>query len=254
MLREAKREQRILGHTSSPVRALTELDHRRHRLLNTLLKEAGKVGFSAMTAGRLQSGMHHVDFSLEEYWRQFRRVLEPHERSPFNPDQKWTQETAATGQLRFRFLTGLWRGAQSVWVDSPDTPLESRIKEILATLAVAIPFLEQKRIAEEDKERVRIETERRRQQEITRRKIEKNRWKRFLELSERWHAASRVRSFIAEIEAKAPVADDPLAGGLSRDEWLAWLKQRLTVHDPLEAGVDAILSNLGGVTSMDYND
>jgi hypothetical protein len=253
-LREAKRQQGRWGYTSSRVVALTELDHRRHRILNTFLKEAGKVGFSVTTAGSLQSGKNRIDFSLEEYRRQFRRRLEPEERTSLNQGQKWTQEKSATGELRFKFLTMLWRGAQLLWTDSPDVPLENGISEILATLVAAVPFLEQKRIAEEERERNQIEAERKRQQDAARRKIEKNRWRRVLELSERWHGTNRVKSFIAEIEARAPMGDDPLAGGRSREEWLAWLKQRLTVYDPLEAGVDAIWSNLGGVTSWEYND
>jgi hypothetical protein len=110
------------------------------------------------------------------------------------------------------------------------------------------------RVAEEERKRLQIEAEQKRQQEAARRKIEKYRWRRVLELSDRWHGANRVKSFIAEIEAMAITGDDPLAGGKSRDEWLAWIKQRLSVHDPLEAGVDAVWSNLSGVTSWEYND
>jgi hypothetical protein len=252
--REAKREQRRWGHTSSRVEPLTELDHRRHRILNTFLKEAGKVGFTEVTVGSLQSGKNRVDFSLQEYRRQFRRPLKPDERSVFNPDQKWTQEKSATGELRFKFLTGLWRGAQSLWADSPDVPLENAISQILATLVAGLPFLEQKRIAEEERKRRQTEAEQKRQQEAARRKIERNRWRRALELSDRRHAANGLRSLIAEIEARPTMGDDPLAGGRSRDEWLAWLKQRLAVYDPLEAGVDAIWSNLASVTSWEYDD
>jgi hypothetical protein len=251
--KEAKRQQRSWGGTSSRVGPLTELDHRRHRILNTFLKDAGKIGFRVITAGSLQTGKNRVDFSLEEYRRQFRRPLKPEERSTFNPNQKWTQEKSATGELRFKFLTRLWRGAQSLWADSPDVPLENAINQILATLVAAAPFLEQKRIAEEERKRAQIEAEQKRQQEAARRKIEKNRWRRALELADRWHAANRVKSFIAEIEARATTGDS-LPGGRSHEEWLAWVKQRLTVYDPLEAGVDAIWSNLGSVTSWEYND
>jgi hypothetical protein len=252
--REAKREQRRWGDTSSRVGALTELDHRRHRILNTFLKEAGKVGFSVIAVGSLQTGKNRVDFSLEEYRRQFRRPLKPEERSTFNPDQKWTHEKSATGELRFKFLTSLCQGTQSLWSDSPDVPLENRIRDILATLVVAVPFLEQKRTAEEEKKRIQIEAEQKRQQETARRKIEKNRWRRVLEISDRWHAANRLRSFVAAVEAMGTTGDDSLPGGRSREEWLAWAKQRLAAYDPLEAGVDAIWSNLGGVTSWEYND
>jgi hypothetical protein len=78
--------------------------------------------------------------------------------------------------------------------------------------------------------------------------------RRVLELSDRWHAANRLRSFVAAVEAMGTTGDDSLPGGRSREEWLAWAKQRLAAYDPLEAGVDAIWSNLGGVTSWEYND
>jgi hypothetical protein len=251
--RQAKREQRRWGDSAPRVGPLTELDHRRHRILNTFLKEASKVEFTVVTAGCLQSGKNRIYFSLEEYRRQIRRALKPEERPTFNPDQKWTQEKVASGELRFKFLTGLWRGAQSVWADSLDVPLENRIRDILATLVTAVPFLEQKRVADEEKKRIQIEAEQKRQQEIVRLKIEKNRWRRVLELSDRWHAANRLRSFVAAVEAMGTTGDS-LPGGRSHEEWLAWVKQRLTVYDPLEAGVDAIWNNLGGVTSREYND
>jgi hypothetical protein len=251
--REAKREQRLLGAASSRVGALTELDHRRHRILNTFLKEAGKVGFSVITARSLQSGKNRIDFSLEEYRRQIRRPLKPEERSEFNPTQKWTQEKVANGELRFKFLTGLWSGAQLLWADSPGVSLENRISEILATLVAAAPFREQKRIAEEERKRSQIEAEQKREEEAARRKVEKNRWRRVLDLSDRWYAADRLRSFVAAVEALGTTGGS-LPGGRSHEEWLAWVKLRLSVYDPLEAGVDAMWSNLGGVTSWEYND
>jgi hypothetical protein len=251
---EAKRQQRTWGTTSSRVSPLAELDHRRHRILNTFLKEAGKAGLTAATAGRLQSGKNQIEFSLEKYRRQVRRELRPDERPTFNPDQKWTQEKVASEELRFKFLTRLWHGAQSLWADSPDVPLENAISQILATLVAGVPFLEQKRIAEEERNRRQTETEQKRQQEAARRKIERNRWRRVLEHSDRWHAANRLKSFVAAVEAMGTTGDDPLAGGRSRGEWLAWVKQRLAVYDPLESGVDAIWSNLAGVTSWEYDD
>jgi hypothetical protein len=97
------------------------------------------------------------------------------------------------------------------------TELDHRKHRILNT------FLEQKRIAEEERKRNQIEAQQKRQEEAARRKVEKNRWRRVLELSDRWHAANRVKLFIAEIEARAITGDDPLAGGRSRDEWVAWI-------------------------------
>ena len=45
-------------------------------------------------------------------------------------------------------------------------------------------------------------------------------------------------------------------GGLSHEEWLAWVKNRLMAYDPLEAGVEAIrfvrhpIARMTGVCSL----
>jgi hypothetical protein len=126
------------------------------------------------------------------------------------------------------------------------------------------PAKEAKRLRDEERARAapahryemqeQIEAEQKRQQEIARRKIEKNRWRRVLELSDRRHSADRLRSFVAAIEAMGTTGDSLLPGGRTHDEWLAWVKQRISAYDPLEAGAEAIWSNLGAVTSWEYND
>jgi len=79
----------------------------------------------------------------------------------------------------------------------------------------------------------------RRQQEADRRKIERNRWRRFLELADRWEHADRARRFIATIETSTSTDTVP-RGGLSHDEWPTWAKERLTAYDPLEAGIESL--------------
>jgi hypothetical protein len=229
--------------TVSRVEPLNAVDRRRHRILDTIFRESEKIGFKAMRDGVLVSGKNWLEFSLFEYIRQVRRPLKP----------EGKQEKVAAGELRFKFVTDLGPGIQAVWADSLDNPLETRINEILATMSMAAPFLEQKRVAAEEQERIRLDAQRKQMQEVARRKVEKYRWRRFLELFERWHVAMEIRSFVAAIEAMGST-ETSLYGGRSHRDWLAWVKECLAAYDPLESGIDAVWSNLANVTSREYND
>lgn len=72
------------------------VDHRRHRILDTLYKELEKRGFKVRTEEFkgvwLEIGREHVDFSVNERIRQERRPLTPEQRAnPLYSAQKWTQ-------------------------------------------------------------------------------------------------------------------------------------------------------------------
>jgi hypothetical protein len=236
------RDKRNWG-TASRAEPLTAVDRRRHRILDTIFRESEKFGFKVVRDGALIAGKNWLEFSLFEYVRQVRRPLKPEE----------NQETVPTGELRFKFLTDLWPGTQLVWADRLDNQLESRIKEILATIEMAAPFLEEKRVAAEENERIRLDAERKRLQEAARRKVETYRVRRFLELADQWFDTDRANSFVAAIEAKGSTQTF-VYDGRSHDEWLAWIKERLADYDPLNGGTEAVWSNLASVTSREYND
>jgi hypothetical protein len=236
------RDKRDWG-TASRFEPLTDVYRRRHRILDTIFRESEKFGFKAVRDGALITGNNWLQFSLFEYVRQARRPLKPEE----------TQETAPAGELCFKFLTDLWPGAQLVWTDRLDNQLESRIKEILATIGMAASFLEEKRVAVAENERIRLDAERKRLQEAARRKVETYRWRRFLELADQWFDTDRANSFVAAIQAKGSTQTS-LYDGRSHDEWLAWIKERLAAYDPLNGGAEAVWSNLASVTSREYND
>jgi hypothetical protein len=251
---DSKRNRSSWGLRVEP---LSDLDHRRHRILDTIFKAVERIGFKVMSGQYqevwLESGRNRIDFSLQERIRQVRRPLKADEKSEWNPNQRWRQEKIPTGLLVFKIRTSLGSAIQTEWIDQPEMLLEKQVGEILAALTLAGPFLEEQRLKAEEAERRRREEEYRRQQEADRRKVERNRWRRFLEFAERWEKADRARRFIATIEASTS-ADTVLRGGFSHDEWLTWAKERLMAYDPLEAGIESLWDNLSGVTSWEYRD
>jgi hypothetical protein len=206
-----------------------------------------------LAASPIPGGRNRVDFSLQERIRQVRRPLRPGEKTQWNSSQQWRQEKNPTGLLVFKIRTFLGSAVEVEWIDQSDMLLEQQVGKILAALTLAGPLLEEQRIKAEEAERRRREDEHRRQQEADRRKIERNRWRRFLEFSDRWEEADRARKFIATIEALTST-ETASHGGLSHEEWLTWAKKRLMAYDPLSAVVESVWDNLASVTSWEYRD
>jgi hypothetical protein len=253
-LADSKRDKSSWAFRVEP---LSDLDHRRHLILDTILKAAEKIGFKVRSGQYqevwLEIGRNRVDFSLQERIRQVRRPLRADEKNQWNSSQQWRQEKTPTGLLVFKIRTFLGPAIQVEWIDQPEILLEKQFGEILAALTLAGPLLEEQRVKAEEAERRRREDEYKRQQEADRRKTERNRWRRFLEFVDRWEEANRARRFIATIEASTST-DMASHGGLSHEEWLIWAKKRLTAYDPREAGIESVWDNLAGVTSWEYRD
>lgn len=251
---DSKRNKSSWGFRIEP---LSDLDHRRHRILDTIFKAAERISFKVMSGQYqevwLESGRNRIDFSLQERIRQVRRPLKADEKRDWNPNQRWRQEKIPTGLLVFKIRTSLGSAIQTEWIDQSEMLLEQQVRDILAALTLAGPLLEEQRLKAEEAERQRRKEEYRHQQEADRRKTERNRWRRFLEFADRWERADRARRFIATIEASTST-DTVRRGGLSHDEWLLWAKERLTAYDPLEAGIESLWENLSGVTSWEYRD
>ena len=250
----AKRDRFSAAYAPKP---FTELEHRRHRILDTLFKELEKRGFEIKTeryrGAWLGIGGERVDFLLHEHIRQERRPLTPEQkRNLLYSNQQWTQVKVPTGNLMFVIKTHLGSGIPDRWSDAPDMPLEKHIGEMIATFSLAGPLLQEKRRLLREQERLRLEAERRRQDEIDRRRRDKNRWRRFVELANRWEEAETARRFLAALEAM-PSASDASFGELTHDAWLAWARERLKNYDPLSHGADGIWNNLAEVTAWEYS-
>jgi hypothetical protein len=244
------------GRGYSPPR-LTELDHRRHLILDTLFKELEKRGVKIKAeqyrGAWLEIGKERVDFTLTERIRQVRRRLTDQEKlEHWNQDRQWRQERISTGLLSFRIATPLTAGIPVLWTEDADNVLEGKIGEILAVLDLAGPILKERRRIAEEAERKRHEEERLRYEKQTKQKQERNRWRRFLELAEQWKSASLAREFLTTLE-QLPATDGGF-GGRTHADWLQWARNELDVFDPSKYGSGDIWESLASVNSWTYRD
>jgi hypothetical protein len=257
-IEERHREQTTSWYDrSGPV--FTDLERRRHRILHALFTQLEKHNFLIKSEpyGRvsIEIAGNRIEFTLAEHIRQVRRLLTPEEKRKniYYQNQKWTQEHIETGNLIFRLKTPLEHGLVQKWLDEPDYPLEQQIIPIIATFLVAKPILDEQRRRAEEERRYWAEQERLRQQELNAQRREKNRWRRFVEMSKQWHDAETARQFLLKLES-LPRSENPEPGGFAHDDWLTWARENLDNIDPLAKGVDAVWETLSKVGAYDYRD
>lgn len=130
--------------------------------------------------------------------------------------------------------------------------LEEQISDIVAVLSLAGPILEQRRRRDEEAERFRWEEERKRQQAKERSRLERNRWRRFVELAGTWEEALLASRFIEALE-RLPKDVEEVYGDRTTAEWLSWARERRDAFD-LTRWPGDVWANLTEVTSWDYRD
>jgi hypothetical protein len=102
-------------------------------------------------------------------------------------------------------------------------------------------------------QRKRARSPRRRDEEAERKRLDGNRWQRFVELATQWQQAELADRFLTAIEARLPPgAEQASAEAALIPDWLAWLRRQVTRRDPLGKGVRAVAANLSSVTSWTY--
>ncbi len=244
------------GRGYSPPR-LTELDHRRHLILDTLFKELEERGYKIKADqyrdAWLEIGKERVEFTLKERVRQIRRRLTDQEkRESGYQNREWRQERVSTSLLTFKITTPLTAGVPVQWIDDTDAQLEEKIGEIIAVFDLAAPILKEKRRIAEEAERKRHEEERLRYEKQEKQKQERNRWRRFMELAKQWQSASVARAFLAVLEELPATTGE--FGGRTHTEWLQWVRNELDVFDPSKYESGDIWESLASVNSWTYRD
>ena len=199
----ARADRGMGAHYVRRVPPFTELERRRHRLLDALFKglerEGGKMhydrGYLALRARGVE-----IAFDLRERHKQVRRPLTAEERNSRGQGVKdWPREMQPTGLLRLTVKTYLG-GFRKEWSDETDSPLEDQLSEIAATLMTAAEVL-----AESAKRRA--EEERRQERERQKKQQDANRWRRLTDLAETWQKARAARAFIAELKSRLDSSD-----------------------------------------------
>ena len=257
-LAEHKRKAQEARHQIDPWRrehmqpkAFTDIDHRRHRILDTLFKALERQGF-AIKAEQYQPVYlevlkERIDFQLREKQKQVRRPLTAEEkRGYFTRDKPYIQELQPAGILIFTIKTWLDAGMRREWKDEADKPLESHLPEIVATLSLAGPFLVKQRQERLEAEKRQWEEDQRCYLERQRREQDQKRWQRFVEFAHQCDQAASVRKLLAELGAR-PQPEGVRFGDHSAAEWQAWARHWLEQFDPLMHDPRDLYMELAGI-------
>jgi len=236
----------------------TESERRQHRILDALFKAAEQQGMRVKQSDRftvhLEAAGERIDFKLKQKHKQVRTPKSPEELKRLRPgDKSWTQQLQPTDTLVFSLETYVPGLPQRVWADTVDQPLEGRVGEILTALLLAGPLLVKQRREREEAERLRREEEHRRYQEAELKRLDGNRWRRFVELADRWKQADDARRFLAALE-QHPGGCEVLPGDMTIAECFAWAHDWLERFDPLARGPGDVFREVLKVTSWTYRD
>ena len=133
----------------------TEVERRRHRILDALFEAAEKSGLTVKQPDRFsvcfEASGERIDFKLREKHKQVRVPKSPEEVKRLLPGEKaWRQQMQPSGLLIFSIETHLPELRQLVWTEKVDQPLEGQLGVILAALLLGAPQLVQRRREREE--------------------------------------------------------------------------------------------------------
>lgn len=252
---EARRERNPWA-INMMAKDFTNSDRRQHRILSALFKElerqGGKVKDESGRQLLVEMNGEPIVFQIREKQKQIRRPLtEDEKRGRLASDKNWTQELKPTGKLVFTIKTWLQSGLRTEWLETDVRSMEMMLPEIVATFVAAGPLLVKQRRQREEEERQRQIAERERYEEQQRRKLDDNRWRRFVEIAHQRRDAEIARAFVAQLERLEYDEDEEVAGSRLR-EWIAWAEEHARLTDPLNHGLDGIFASVGEVTAWTY--
>lgn len=256
--REARRERDPVMKRLTDPGEWNESDHRRHRILDALFKalekQGGKVKQGEKRILHVEMQGERIEFQLRGKQKQVRRPLTENEKRWVSKDDKgWRQDLQPTGKLSFSIKTYLPRGLRTEWIESDSASMESMVPDIVAMFVTAAPLLVEQRRQREEAERQRQIAERLRYEEQQKRKLDNNRWRRFIEFAMQRREAEIARAFLDALKDMELDAEQEVAGS-SIASWIEWAEKRAINADPLNRGVDAIFQSIAEVTTWTYRD
>lgn len=238
--REKRRESRYDPWRRNLYKAIdaTDLDKRRLRILSALFKALEARGYKLIVDQYSRRGVEvvlgdeKVDLQLSERIQQIRRKLTEEEKTKrgyLSTGERWTQEKVPTGELILTFKQPDRYRMMKEWRETPGSPLENRLGEVVAELAGMFEELRLIRVGEaEERARQRKSEEERHRAEMER-KRETIRYRRLLSQSENWQTAADIRAFVAAVE------DTPLANSERFCAWKTWALGHADRIDPLRS-------------------
>lgn len=121
-------------------------------------------------------------------------------------------------------------------------------------LILAGPLLVQQRREREEADQRRRAEEHRRYQEAEQKRLDDNRWRHFVEVSERWRQADNAHRFLAALEQQNWKAIEAVPGSRSISDWITWARDRVARFDPLTGGAADVFRQVSEVASWTYRD
>jgi len=242
-----------------PVRAapFTPLERRRLRILDTLFKalEAEKIVVAETDRHGpvARCGQDEIAFQLRPRLKEVRQRLTAEERPWHGSGKQYRRELVETDVLVFEIKRWLPGDLPRVWQDGRKGMIEDRVGDILATLLAAFPMMAAARQEAEERQRLRETEERCRQVLAQELKLDRDRFRCFLEQAGRWREAELARDFLMALRAAIPDSSLEI-GGTPAAEWLEWAQAHVQAHDPLAQGSSAVLRSISDVTETTYRE
>jgi len=245
---EKRRREAAASHDAWRIKTapppFSDIDHRRHRIIDALLRdlEAKGAKVSEAASGQLCVAIdgEKIEFQIREKKRQV-KILPEDSRSSY-----FARDLVGTGKLVFAIRTYLRGPHDEEWRETDRNPLENQLPKIVDRLFEGARILKAWQIElEEEQERRRQEAVQQAERERLA-KQEQSRRQKLSELARDWHTAGQIRNFLAELKSKAFDVDKDVHGK-SVAEWMAWseaIADRLDTTGDGAEGVFAIISNV----------
>ncbi|WP_248633972.1 hypothetical protein [Novosphingobium nitrogenifigens] len=242
-----------------PVRAapFTPVERRRLRILDALFKalEAEKIAIAETDRHGpvARCGQDEIAFQLRPRLKEVRQLLATDERGWHGSGRQYRRELVETDVLVFEIKRWLPGDLPRVWQDGRKGMIEDRVGDIIATLLAAFPMMAAAREMAEKRQRLRETEERKRQMLAQQLKLDRDRFRCFLEQAGRWREAELARDFLMALRAAMP--DSSLeVGGRTAAGWLEWAQGHVQAHDPLTQDSSAVFRSISDVTERTYRD
>jgi hypothetical protein len=236
----------------------TQMDRRRHQILDVLFKTLEKQGARIKQGERqelfVEQQGEKIEIQLREKQKQIRRPPTNEEKkSLFHRDRSFIQELQPSGNLVFSIKTYLPSGLPREWIEGERSRMENLLPDIVATVIAAGPLLVEQRRKREEAERQRRIAEQQRYEEQQRQKRENNRWRRFVDIAQDWRDIQLARAFLAAVK-KTEMDPEKEIGDRKLGEWLLWAEERISTIDPLNVGAEAVFDSVESVNEWAYRD
>jgi hypothetical protein len=216
------------------------------RLMDALIKTSEKLGFiwRVLETGKtvVEIAGQTVEVALVE--RLTRREGSPPAATARAPATTWTYHSRIkyepTGLLTFRIDQPTYRlVARKTWSDTPRRSLDHHLHEIVAGLPVIAAAI-RTRDEEREAQRQEWEAERERRVQLAREAEGQRRLRlRMVAHMRSWERATRLRSFVAEVERSGASHQE---NAVQLKSWLTWARAHIERLDPITSDIKAILS------------